>query len=200
MFPNPAGLHGGRTYCGWLSSWHFKVSQMCNARGPDSHWYEEQTKMKWRKPTPEVGIDSGGPGRVCLSTSQPWKAVLSQKVEAKQYAVGWIIDDQFLSNQCPHKTMHSLSPWWRERARPVFVPMPLEAKGKSFNALKPLEVLSLKDSHWNQLGWCVSPMRGLSEWPSSKRSYRDREWDKVGEEDSVIEWEVSMYKGSVYVL
>lgn len=38
--------------------------------------------------------------------------------------------------------------------------MPLEAKGKSFNALKPLEVLPLKDSPWNQLGWCVSPYEG----------------------------------------
>lgn len=63
--------------------------------------------------------------------------------------------------------MHSLAlPWWRESARPVFVPVPL-AKGKSFNALKPLEML--KDSHWNQLGWCVFPYDGgLSEWPSSK--------------------------------
>lgn len=38
--------------------------------------------------------------------------------------------------------------------------MPLEAKGKSFNALKPLEVLPLKDSPWNQLGWCVFPYEG----------------------------------------
>lgn len=54
--------------------------------------------------------------------------------------------------------MHSLSPWWRERARPVFLSQ--EAKGKSFNALKPLEVLPLKDSPWNQLGWCVFPYEG----------------------------------------
>ena len=56
--------------------------------------------------------------------------------------------------------MHSFSPWWRERARPVFVTVPLEAKGKSFNALKPLEVLPLKDSPWNQLGWGVFPYEG----------------------------------------
>lgn len=38
--------------------------------------------------------------------------------------------------------------------------MPLEAKGKSFNALKPLKVLPQKDSPWNQLGCCVSPYEG----------------------------------------
>lgn len=131
--------------------------------------------MKARKLTAHSCIDSRGQARVCLCTSQPWKAVLSLKVEAIQYAIIWIIDDWFLSNQCPHKTMHSLAlPWWRERARPVFVPVPL-AKGKSFNALKPLAMLQLKDSPWNQLGWCVFPYDGgLSEWPSSK-------WGREGE-------------------
>lgn len=131
-----------------------------------------QTKTKVRKLTTRACIDSCRQSRVCLCTSQPCKAVLSLKVEAIHYAIIWIIDDWFLSNQCPHKTMHSLSlsPWWRERAWPVFVPMPL-AKGKSFNALKPLEVLQVKDSPWNQLGWCVSPYDGadqsglpVSEW------------------------------------
>lgn len=68
-----------------------------------------QTKLKVRKLTTQACIDSCGQGRVCLCTSQPWKAVLSLKVEAIQYAIIWIIDDWFLSNQCPHKTMHSLS-------------------------------------------------------------------------------------------
>lgn len=133
--------------------------------------------MKARKRTAHSCIDSRGLARVCLCTSQPWKAVLSLKVEAIQYAIIWIIDDWFLSNQCPHKTMHSPSlPWWRERARPVFVPVPL-AKGKSFNALKPLEMLQLKDSPWNQLGWCVFPYEGgLSEWPSSKWGRETQTW------------------------
>lgn len=131
------------------------------AKAPNWHRYEEwDIEIKVRKQTRTAHIDSCGLSRVCLCTSQPWKAVLSLKVEAIQYAIVWIIDDWFLSNQCPHKTMHSLAPWWRERAWPVFVPMPLEAKGKSFNALKPLEVLPLKDSPWNQLGWCVSPYEG----------------------------------------
>lgn len=71
--------------------------------------------------------------------------------------------------------MHSLSPWWRERARPVFVPMPLEAKGKSFNALKPLEVLLLKDSPWNQLGWCVSPYEGAYQSGLPVKGVRERQ-------------------------
>lgn len=121
---------------------------------------KSNTDQNKSKEANQACIDSCGPSRVCLCTSQPWKTVLSLKVEAMQYAIIWIIDDRFLSNQCPHKTMHSLSPWWRERARPVFVPMPLEAKGKSFNALKPLEVLPLKDSPWNQLILCVSPYEG----------------------------------------
>jgi len=92
--------------------------------------------------------------------------------------------------------MHSLSPWWRERAWPVFVPMPLEAKGKSFNALKPLEVLPLKDSPWNQLGWCVSPYEGAyqSGLPvkggRKRERRRERERDrhyKLGTEDRAIE-------------
>lgn len=54
--------------------------------------------------------------------------------------------------------MHSLSlSLVEKKSLPVFVPVSLEAKGKSFNALKPLEVLALKDSLWNLLGWCVSP-------------------------------------------
>ena len=69
--------------------------------------------------------------------------------------------------------------------------MPLEAKGKSFNALKPLEVLPLKDSPWNQLGWCVSPYEGAyqSGLPVKgvSEKERERERDKVGEEDGVIE-------------
>lgn len=152
---------------------------------------KRQTKTKASKQTTLACIDSCGPGRMCLCTSQLWKAVLSLKVEAIQYAIIWIIDDWFLSNQCPHKTMHSLSPWWRERAWPVFVPMPLEAKGKSFNALKPLEVLPLKDSPWNQLGWCVSPYEGAyqSGLPvKTLQREREEERDKVGEEDRVIEW------------
>lgn len=80
--------------------------------------------------------------------------------------------------------MHSLSPWWRGRARPVFVPMPLEAKGKSFNALKPLEVLPLKDSLWNQLGWCVSPYEGAYQSGLPVKGVRERE--RVGEEDRVM--------------
>lgn len=76
--------------------------------------------------------------------------------------------------------MHSLSPWWRERARPVFVPMPSEAKGKSFNALKPLEVLPLKDSLWNQLGWCVFPYDGAyqSDLPVKGGEETDRQTER----------------------
>lgn len=48
-FPNPSGLHGGLHYsCGLLCSWHFKVSQMFNARAPNSHWYEKQGRPKWK--------------------------------------------------------------------------------------------------------------------------------------------------------
>lgn len=65
--------------------------------------------------------------------------------------------------------------------------MPLEAKGKSFNALKPLEVLSLKDSPWNQLGWCVSPYKGVYQSGLPVKGVREKERDKVGKEDRVIE-------------
>lgn len=71
--------------------------------------------------------------------------------------------------------MHSLSPWCGERARPVFVPVPLEAKGKSFNALKPLEVLPLKDSPWNQLGWCVSSYEGAYQSGLPVKGVREKE-------------------------
>lgn len=164
--PNHAGFHGGPPYpCGLVHSWHFKASQRGLCQGPKFTllWRASQTERKTRKPTPLACIDSCALGSVRLPTSQPWKAVLSQKVEAMQYSVVWIIDDRFLSNQCPHKTMHSLFPWWRQRAWPVFVPKPLEAQGKSFNALKSLEVLPLKDSPWTQAGmvWYVSPYEGV---------------------------------------
>lgn len=81
--------------------------------------------------------------------------------------------------------MHSLS-LSLSRAWPVFVPMPLEAKGKSFNALKPLEVLPLKDSPWNQLGWCVFPYDGAYQSGLPVRGARDRErggGERLGEEE-----------------
>lgn len=77
--------------------------------------------------------------------------------------------------------------------------MPLEAKGKSFNALKPLEVLPLKDSPWNQLGWCVFPYDGAYQSGLPVKGARDRERgrERLGEEGIRMHLDVEVHTHAV---